>query len=194
MLGRETASGRIEKSAVLAPCRIRRFRLSSAKVLAGPSGWTAKAMGTVQISATGPNSRHGSYVRPLRDLPAHGTSILIQATRRVAGSPRAPRFTCHKMGCGAIGMPRRPSARAPQRVKQSRIRYNATRQSAPLTHRRTECRRAGRAPARRASAARLRGRPAASPVAAADSGQRRSAHRRRAARIRRPPGCAPGRG
>jgi hypothetical protein len=120
MLGRETASGIIEKSAVLAPCRIRRFRLSSAKVLAGPSGWTAKAMGTVQISATGPNSRHGSYVRPLRDLPAHGTSILIQATRRVAGSPRAPRFTCHKMGCEAIGMPRRPSARAPQRVKQSR--------------------------------------------------------------------------
>jgi hypothetical protein len=69
------------------------------------------------ICGTGPNSRHGSYVRPLRDLPVQGMSVLIQATRRGAGSPRAPRFTCHKMGCGAIGMPRRASARVPHRVK-----------------------------------------------------------------------------
>jgi hypothetical protein len=52
--------------------------------------------------------------------------VLIQATRRVAGSPRAPRFTCHKTGCGAIGMPRRASAGVPHRVKQSRVSYSAT--------------------------------------------------------------------
>jgi hypothetical protein len=50
------------------------------------------------ICGTGPNPQHGSYVRPLRDLPAQGTSVLIQATRRVADSPRAPRFTCRKNG------------------------------------------------------------------------------------------------
>ena len=55
------------------------------------------------------------HVRPHRSLPAQGTSVLIQATRRVAGSPRAPRFTCPKMGCGAIGMARRASARVPHR-------------------------------------------------------------------------------
>jgi hypothetical protein len=120
MRGRETASGRIEKSAVLAP--VQKQKVSTVE-REGP-GWTvwldSQGDGDCPICDTGPNSRHGSYVRPLRDLPVQGTSVLIQATRRVAGSPRAPRLTCHKMGCGAIGMPRRASARVPHRVKQSR--------------------------------------------------------------------------
>jgi hypothetical protein len=107
--GRETASGRMEKSAVLAPVPKQKVSIVERE---GP-GWTvwldSQGDGDCPICGTGPNSRHGSYVRPLRDLPAQGTSVLIQATRRVAGSPRAPRFTCHKMGCGAIGMPRRAS-------------------------------------------------------------------------------------
>jgi hypothetical protein len=126
MRGRETASGRMEKSAVLAPVPKQKVSIVERE---GP-GWTvwldSQGDGDCPICGTGPNSRHGSYVRPLRDLPAQGTSVLIQATRRVAGSPRAPRFTCHKMGCGAIGMPRRASARAPHRVKQSPITVSAT--------------------------------------------------------------------
>jgi hypothetical protein len=82
--------------------------------------------GYCPICGTGSNSRHGSYVRSLQDLPARGTSVLIQATRRVAGPPRAPRFTCHKMVVWPIGMPRRPSARVPHRVKQSLISGNMT--------------------------------------------------------------------
>jgi hypothetical protein len=121
MRGRETASGRMEKSAVLAPVPKQKVSIVERE---GP-GWTvwldSQGDADCPICGTGPDSRHGSYVRPLRDLPVQGTSVLIQATRRVAGSPRAPRFTCHKMGCGAIGMPRRPSARVPHRVKQSRF-------------------------------------------------------------------------
>jgi transposase len=126
MRGRETASGRMEKSAVLAPVPKQKVSIVERE---GP-GWTvwldSKGDGDCPICGTGPNSRHGSYVRPLRDLPAQVTSVLIQATRRVAGSPRAPRFTCHRMGCGAIGMLRRASARVPHRVKQGRVRCSAT--------------------------------------------------------------------
>ena len=126
MRGRETASGRMEKSAVLAPVPKQKVSIVERE---GP-GWTvwldSQGDGDCPICGTGPNSRHGSYVRLLRDLPAQGTSVLIQATRRVAGTSRAPRFTCHKMGCGAIGMPRRASARVPHRVKQSRFRCCAT--------------------------------------------------------------------
>ena len=126
MRGRETASGRMEKSAVLAPVPKQKVSIVERE---GP-GWTvwldSQGDGDCPICGTGPNPRHGSYVRPLRDLPAQGTSVLIQATRRVAGTSRAPRFTCHKMGCGAIGMPRRASARVPHRVKQSRFRCRAT--------------------------------------------------------------------
>jgi hypothetical protein len=116
----------MEKSAVLAPVPKQKASIVERE---GP-GWAvwldSQGDGDCPICGTGPNSRHGSYVRPLRDLPAQGTSILIQATRRVAGSPRAPRFTRHKMGCGAIGMPRRASARVPHRVKESPITVSAT--------------------------------------------------------------------
>jgi hypothetical protein len=88
----------------------------------GP-GWTgwldSRGDGDRPICGTGSNSRHGSYVRSLQDLPAQGTSVLIQATRRVAGPPRAPRFTYHKLAVWPIGTPRRASARVPHRVKQS---------------------------------------------------------------------------
>jgi hypothetical protein len=116
----------MEKSAVLALVPKQKVSIVERE---GP-GWTvwldSQGGGDCPICGTGPNSRHDSYVRPRRDLPAQGTSVLIQATRRVAGSPRAPRFTCHKMGCGAIGMPRRASARVPHRVKQSPFKYSAT--------------------------------------------------------------------
>ncbi|MEA2772239.1 MAG: zinc-finger of transposase, partial [Acetobacteraceae bacterium] len=48
----------------------------------GP-GWTgwldSQGDGDCPICGTGSNSRHGSYVRSLQDLPAQGTSVLIQA-------------------------------------------------------------------------------------------------------------------
>jgi hypothetical protein len=120
--GRETASGRMEKSAVLAPVPKQKVSIVEREGL----GWTvwldSQCDGDCPICGKGPNSRHGSYVPPIRDLPAQGTSVLIQATRRVADSSRAPRFTCHKMGCGATGVPMRASARVPHRVKQSRVK------------------------------------------------------------------------
>jgi hypothetical protein len=44
------------------------------------------------ICGTGSNSRHGSYVRSLQDLPAQGTSVLTQATRRVGRPPPGAMF------------------------------------------------------------------------------------------------------
>jgi hypothetical protein len=121
MLGRETASGRMEKSAVWAPVPKQKVSIVERK---GP-GWTgwldSQGDADCSICGTRSSSRHGSYVGSLRDLPAQGTLVLIQATRRVAGPPRAPRFTCHKMVVWPIGMPRRASARVPHRVKQSPI-------------------------------------------------------------------------
>jgi hypothetical protein len=87
----------------------------------GP-GWTvwldSQGDGDCPICGTGPTPAR--LIFPAASGLAGARDVgLVQATRRVAGSPRAPRFTCHKMGCGAICMPGRASARAPHRVKQS---------------------------------------------------------------------------
>jgi hypothetical protein len=140
----------MEKSAVLAPVPKQKVSIVEREG-PGRTVWLdSQGDGDCPICGTGPDPRHGSYVRPLRDLPAQGTSVLIQATRRVAGSPRAPRFTYHKMGCGVIGMPRRASARVPHRVKQSRFRCRATVPSPVRAHTpnpRSAARRAARHPA-----------------------------------------------
>jgi hypothetical protein len=126
MRGRETASGRIEKLAVGAPVPKQKVSIVERK---GP-GWTgwldSQGDANCPICGTRSSSRHGSYVRSLLDLPAQGTSLLIQTTWRVAGPPRAPCFTCHKMVVWPIGMPRRASARVPHRVKQIRVCGNTT--------------------------------------------------------------------
>ena len=97
MRGRETASGRMEKSAVLAPVPKQKVSIVEREG-PGRTVWLdSQGDGDCPICGTGLNSRHGSCVRPRRDLPAQGISVLIQATRRVAGSPHAPRFTCHKI-------------------------------------------------------------------------------------------------
>jgi hypothetical protein len=115
----------MEKSAVLAPVPKQKVSIVEREGPGWTVWWTAKATGGLSNLWYGAQSP-ARLICPAAYLPAQGTSVFNQATRRVAGSPRAPRFTCHKMGCGAIGMPRRAGARAPHSVKQSRFRCRAT--------------------------------------------------------------------
>jgi transposase len=79
MCGRETASGRIEKSAFWAPVPKQKVSVVERE---GP-GWTVsldrQGDADCPICGTRSSSRYGSYIRSLQDLPAQGRPVLIQA-------------------------------------------------------------------------------------------------------------------
>jgi hypothetical protein len=77
--GRETASGRMETSALWAPAPKQKVTFVERE---GP-GWTvsldSQGDADCPICGTRSSSRHGSYIRSLQDLPAQGMPVLIQA-------------------------------------------------------------------------------------------------------------------
>jgi hypothetical protein len=79
LCGRESASGRMEKSALWSPVRPQKVTSVERE---GP-GWTvsldSQGDADCPICGTRSTSRHGCYIRSLQDLPAHGTPVLIQA-------------------------------------------------------------------------------------------------------------------
>jgi hypothetical protein len=101
MRGRETESGRMEKSAVLALVPKQKVSIVERE---GP-GWTvwldSQGDGDCPICGTGLNSRHGSYVRPFRDLPAQGNVDLDPG--HATGRLPAPGATLHTSQDGMWG-------------------------------------------------------------------------------------------
>ena len=118
MRGRETASGRMGKSAlrVLAPKQKVSLKVSLVE-REGP-GWTvsldSQGDADCPICGTRSSSRHGSYTRSLQDLPAKGTPVLIQA--------RVTRWRCANDECERRTFAgRRPDLTAPFARRATRM-------------------------------------------------------------------------
>ena len=118
MRGRETASGRMGKSAlrVLAPKQKVSLKVSLLE-REGP-GWTvsldSQGDADCPICGTRSSSRHGSYTRSLQDLPAKGTPVLIQA--------RVTRWRCANDECERRTFAgRRPDLTAPFARRATRM-------------------------------------------------------------------------
>ena len=110
----ETASGRMETSALWAPVAKQKVSL----VERGGRGWTvsvdSRGDADCPICGTRSKSRHGSYIRSLQDLPAQGTAVLIHA--------RVSRWLCRNDQCERRTFAeRRPDLAAPRARRTTRM-------------------------------------------------------------------------
>jgi hypothetical protein len=125
MRGRETASGRMEKSAVLAPVPKQKVSIVERR------SWLDRLVGQPRRRGLS-NLWYGAQFPARLICPAAsglaGARDVGLDPGHAKGRRLAPGATLHmsQNGMWAIGMPRRASARAPHRVKQSRVKRSVT--------------------------------------------------------------------